>query len=500
MTTEVCLIMLSVNLVACLKVKLSRKVVVVACFAPRILVIGAALARLIYLFPITPHDNPEFNLWVPVICTEVHICVSIATACIPYMKPFFEGAEARIWRDNDRRSKCSNFNTLCGYQSVPGYAKTHKQGKGFYSMHSTGSTSLKYGRTPDVSPRIPSPVPLSPMTPPRYSTPPNTRDSIPRSPSERGLRLHIPPPDIMIRRATDSTTPQTASSHALSPQCLSPDNVLSPSRFSPGGSTLTPSPPLRSHSPVPLVSKPSSNSPDTNTNANTNTMAPPRTPTFSLFPRTTSMQYSSVPALTPKASPSVPPLLKSRSRSNSQHQRISNPRMAANTSQRRSTLSQTSTLPLTLQAAKQKSISPSIHTTIGSPPTIPSCYFHSPPPSNPPNFPPPNPPNQSIASNRLSSSPPSPQRLRNYRVLMPQNSHRKDQMSPTTPASASPRTPLTFWRDDSSSGGEGLSAESGLESWKAERPWEREPMPIVRRVGMGSPRVVSPRVVRGPSS
>jgi hypothetical protein len=78
---------------------------------------------------------------------------------------------------------------------------------------------------------------------------------------------------------------------------------------------------------------------------------------------------------------------------------------------------------------------------------------------------------------------------------MPQNSHRKDQMSPITPASASPKTPLTFWHDDSSSGGEGLSAESGLESWKTERPWEREPMPIVRRVGMGSPRVVP-----GPSS
>jgi hypothetical protein len=70
-------------------------------------------------------------------------------------------------------------------------------------------------------------------------------------------------------------------------------------------------------------------------------------------------------------------------------------------------------------------------------------------------------------------------------------------MSPVSPASASPKTTLTFWRDDSSSGGEGLSAgtsaESGTARWKAERPWEREPLPIVRRVGTGSPRVVLSR-------
>jgi hypothetical protein len=70
-------------------------------------------------------------------------------------------------------------------------------------------------------------------------------------------------------------------------------------------------------------------------------------------------------------------------------------------------------------------------------------------------------------------------------------------MSPVSPASASPKAALTFWRDDSSSGGEGLSAgtsaESGTERWMADRPWEREPIPIVRRVGTGSPMVVHNR-------
>ncbi|KAF2200589.1 hypothetical protein GQ43DRAFT_373454, partial [Delitschia confertaspora ATCC 74209] len=86
MTTDVAIIMLAVNLVAYLKVKLSRKICLVACFAPRIFVIGAALARLIYLYPITPHTHPEYSLWVPVICTQVQVCLSISTVCIPYMK------------------------------------------------------------------------------------------------------------------------------------------------------------------------------------------------------------------------------------------------------------------------------------------------------------------------------------------------------------------------------------------------------------------------------
>ncbi|KAF2741880.1 hypothetical protein M011DRAFT_413696, partial [Sporormia fimetaria CBS 119925] len=103
MTTDVSIIMLSVNLVAYLHVKLSEKVVVVACFAPRILVIGAALARLIYLYPITPHSNPQYNLWVPTICAQVQVCLSISTACIPYVKPFFGKVGSGSWRTSELR-------------------------------------------------------------------------------------------------------------------------------------------------------------------------------------------------------------------------------------------------------------------------------------------------------------------------------------------------------------------------------------------------------------
>ena len=202
MTIEVSIIMLSVNLVAYGRMKRSRKVALVACFVPRILVIAASLARLIFLYPITPHDNPEFNLWIPVICTEIQVCLAISTACIPSMKPLLDGTEGN---GSKRVSR----------------AKKHNRSKEWLSMDSTGLTSPMLGRTNDFSPRLPSPRPLSPLTPPRLVTPPNTSASNSRTPSEHGLKLHIPPPEIRVREASAITSPQTASSHALSPPCLS---------------------------------------------------------------------------------------------------------------------------------------------------------------------------------------------------------------------------------------------------------------------------------------
>ncbi|KAF3037065.1 hypothetical protein E8E12_002586 [Didymella heteroderae] len=71
MSTELFIVMLSVDLVAHLRVRTSRKVAVVACFAPRLLVVAAALVRAIYLYQVTPHGNPEYDLWLSTICTQL---------------------------------------------------------------------------------------------------------------------------------------------------------------------------------------------------------------------------------------------------------------------------------------------------------------------------------------------------------------------------------------------------------------------------------------------
>ncbi|KAH7338507.1 hypothetical protein BKA66DRAFT_435277 [Pyrenochaeta sp. MPI-SDFR-AT-0127] len=93
MMTDIGLILLSLMLVWDLRIPISRKVVVVGCFAPRMLVVVAAAARLAYLAPINSHENPAFRIWISVVCTELQICLSISTACIPCIKPFFEGVE-----------------------------------------------------------------------------------------------------------------------------------------------------------------------------------------------------------------------------------------------------------------------------------------------------------------------------------------------------------------------------------------------------------------------
>lgn len=91
--TDLAIVLMSILIIYDLHVAFSRKVAVFGCFAPRILVVTAAVCRLVFLIPLSLHDDPTFKLWIPTICTQVQVCLSITTACIPYMKPFFEGVE-----------------------------------------------------------------------------------------------------------------------------------------------------------------------------------------------------------------------------------------------------------------------------------------------------------------------------------------------------------------------------------------------------------------------
>ncbi len=59
-------------------------------------VVAAAIARLAFLVPISPNGNWAWRSWIPVVMTEVQVCLSIATACIPSVKPLFEAVEVSI--------------------------------------------------------------------------------------------------------------------------------------------------------------------------------------------------------------------------------------------------------------------------------------------------------------------------------------------------------------------------------------------------------------------
>ncbi|KAF2740753.1 hypothetical protein EJ04DRAFT_507770 [Polyplosphaeria fusca] len=102
------IIVIAFILVWDLHITRSRKAVVIGCFAPRIAVIVASACRTAYLAPVSPHNDPAFSVWKSVVCTEVQVCLSILTACIPCIKPFFEGVEAGVWQvDHLRRQGLS---------------------------------------------------------------------------------------------------------------------------------------------------------------------------------------------------------------------------------------------------------------------------------------------------------------------------------------------------------------------------------------------------------
>lgn len=479
MTTDVAIIMLSINLVAYVKVKLSRKIIAVACFAPRLLVIGAALARLVYLFPVTPRDNPAFNLWVPTICTQVQVCLSISTACIPYMKLFFEGEEARADRLDELRRKgltSHDFNILpeSGYTSL----KTHKKGKEGYSIDSTVANSLlKYERTPDVSPRIPTPTPMSPLITPRWATPASSKASS-RNPSlkrNHSLRVNIPPPVPVVPRIPStvevtSPTPQTASSHALSPEYLSPLSPISP--ISPEPLLSLPrfsiirglTPPPFSHSPQPVVPSPphSSNTiPESSPNPIPQS---PRSPSFSLFPSPASGRYSTLPQTHPigtlqsrmsaeRLSATSPQPRQPKSKSPSPPRRTNAQR--SSTSPRKFAVSPTPSKPTpsaTIPGHHATRSPPS--QSIGSSPSIPSYYLKTPP-------------NTRLPSPKY----PRPQQ-RNKRILSPRNSSRQEHTSPMSP--------MSFFRDD---------ILMTVEPPRTDTHWRFEEIPLVRDI-RSSPRIV----------
>lgn len=145
---------------------MSRKIAVVACFAPRLLVASAAVVRAIYLYQVSPHDNPEFDLWITTICTQVQVSTSICTACIPYMVPFFKSLQGNIWRSYSTRSWSIKPRVRGEPGQPPNRLRKREATIRFESPKSVNSLIREPERVSIVSPRIPSPTPISPFMPP----------------------------------------------------------------------------------------------------------------------------------------------------------------------------------------------------------------------------------------------------------------------------------------------------------------------------------------------
>jgi hypothetical protein len=514
MTSDVAIVMLSINLVAYLKIRLSRKVAVVACFAPRLLVIGAALARLVYLYPISPHNNPAFHLWIPLIITQVQACLSIVTACIPYVRAFFEPTESSIRRRSQARSKHVTIDeeSYGCFGHARGYRKAHD-----HSKESTAFGDSAYGIASDASPRIPSPRPFSPLIAP-FDTPPNTSASGSRTPSERGLRLVIPE-QTKTHHGDDLTSPQTASSHALSPAPQSPHPLLPSIALAPIRSSFLPAAD-KTTSRLAMES-------ENNATLSPNRPQPPRR--FSLFP-SQHQQYSPIPQQRTRPPLTIPSPITERSRTNTvspmrpipvsqipeaRWPSPNAPLPEPPTPRLMLTLRPSSSLervahddplrigPIAMTTSEAvpapiPAIIPIGHDTIGtnasipsyyvrtpstahnstfsSPQSVPSYYIRTPPTAHPPVFPQPNP--YAHEAPPPPNPPTSPQRQRNKRVLTPQNSSRRDQMSPVSPMTPS----RSLWCEEN--GNRNAETPNSSGGWD-----EAPPMPTVRDV-RNSPRIV----------
>ncbi|KAI9881206.1 MAG: hypothetical protein M1830_007184 [Pleopsidium flavum] len=132
---DLTLILLPLGIVWELKVDLKRKAVIIACFVPRIMVIAAVTAQLVYLNRASDTTDATFDLWPLVLCTQVVQNMSIITACIPYLKPFLESLESGMMRSDDLRRR--------GIEGINGYSTASS---GRFGTNSSSKISSKSAR------------------------------------------------------------------------------------------------------------------------------------------------------------------------------------------------------------------------------------------------------------------------------------------------------------------------------------------------------------------
>ena len=59
---------------------------------------------MVYTVRVADEGDLTFDLWPPTICMQVVQCVSLTTACIPYLQPFLLSLESGfLWGDDYRR-------------------------------------------------------------------------------------------------------------------------------------------------------------------------------------------------------------------------------------------------------------------------------------------------------------------------------------------------------------------------------------------------------------
>ncbi|MCJ1365418.1 hypothetical protein MMC16_004539 [Acarospora aff. strigata] len=141
--TDLPLIILPLVIIWSINIEVRRKLVILACFAPRMSVLAAILAQLIYLNRTsTSTPDPTYTTLPLVLTTQLVQNLSVITACIVYLKPFFESLESGMIRSDDLRRRRLKILGKGSKGSGYGSAGSGGAGAGRYAAKYTAPTRL----------------------------------------------------------------------------------------------------------------------------------------------------------------------------------------------------------------------------------------------------------------------------------------------------------------------------------------------------------------------
>ncbi|TVY16638.1 hypothetical protein LARI1_G003867, partial [Lachnellula arida] len=139
---DLSLLLLPFAIVWNLQVPMQRKIVVLGCFASRVLTVAAVIFQMIATNQQINSSDATFDYSIVAISMSISGCLAIVTACIPYLKPFMDGLESGMIRSDDlhRRHGDVSASRVSKYGHGSHYRSPHSLGVN--SIHSTNQLEL----------------------------------------------------------------------------------------------------------------------------------------------------------------------------------------------------------------------------------------------------------------------------------------------------------------------------------------------------------------------
>lgn len=72
-------------------------------------VIGAAAAQLVVFWNAYVKPDTTQSLWLPTVCNQIAVFLSVLTACLPYLRPLMESLESGIVRVPEEVEELRSF-------------------------------------------------------------------------------------------------------------------------------------------------------------------------------------------------------------------------------------------------------------------------------------------------------------------------------------------------------------------------------------------------------